>query len=60
MANAVENHISTYYHSFGKQAPFNVINATPEDGPLEFETQPDHYSTIPRRRPPSLLFLLIS
>jgi serine/threonine protein kinase len=49
MANIVENHISTYYHSFGKQTPFNVINATREDGPLGFETQPNHIIARPIR-----------
>jgi hypothetical protein len=41
MANTVENHISTYYHTLGKQTPFNVINAT-EGGPLKFDTQHNH------------------
>jgi len=41
MADTVENHISTYYHTFGKQTPFNVINAT-VDGPLKFDKQPNH------------------
>jgi hypothetical protein len=41
IANIVETHISTYYHTFGKQTLFNVINAI-EDGPLKFDTQPNH------------------
>lgn len=48
MADTVENHISTYYHTFGKQTPFNVINAT-ADGPLEFDTQPNHVIARPIR-----------
>lgn len=41
MGNIVENRISTYHHTFGEQTPFNVVNAT-EDGPLKFDTQPNH------------------
>ncbi|KAE9369883.1 hypothetical protein N431DRAFT_547196 [Stipitochalara longipes BDJ] len=46
MASTVENHISTYYHTFGKQTPFNVINAT-EDGLLKFDTQSNHVIARP-------------
>ncbi|TAQ89913.1 hypothetical protein B7494_g1745 [Chlorociboria aeruginascens] len=49
MASIVENYISTYYHTSGKQTPFNIINATPEDGPLEFDTQPNHVIARPIR-----------
>ena len=49
MADIVETHISTYYHNFGKQSPFNVINATLEDGALSFDTQPNHGIARPIR-----------
>jgi hypothetical protein len=48
MTDIINTHISTYYHTWGKQTPFNVINAT-TDGSLTFDTQPDHVIARPIR-----------
>jgi serine/threonine protein kinase len=50
MADVIENHISTYYHTSGTPTPFNVINATRDGaGSLEFDTQPNHVIARPIR-----------
>jgi serine/threonine protein kinase len=50
MADIVEKHISTHYHTLGMPTPFNVINATRDgSGSLEFDTQPNHVIARPIR-----------
>jgi hypothetical protein len=49
MADIISTHISTYYHTMGKQTPFNVINATTDGFLLTFDTQPNHVIARPIR-----------
>ncbi len=49
MADIVSTHISTYYHTWVKQTPFKVINATPDGSLLTFDTQPNHVIVRPIR-----------
>jgi serine/threonine protein kinase len=47
MAEIISTHISTHYHTWGKQTPFNVINATMDGSLLTFDTQPNHVIARP-------------
>lgn len=49
MADIISTNISTYYHNWGKQTPFNVINATTDGSLLTFDTQPNHVIARPIR-----------
>jgi serine/threonine protein kinase len=49
MAQIISTHISTYYQTWGKQTPFNVINVTIDGSLLKFDTQANQFIARPIR-----------